>query len=145
MHAQSFAGGRKRSGAAAARRTWTGTVLAISMLPRGVDEYLERRRVLLAQSHEEEADPEPASPPAAKAKPGSAARISAKPGKTLARLDRRLERIAAQAAELNAAIAEHAHDYTRLAERGAGLDTLAAERDALGELEWLEAAEVLEG
>ena len=114
----------------------------ISMLPRGVDEYLERRRVLLAQSHEEAADPEPASPPATKAKPGSADEREAR--KTLARLDRRLERIAAQAAELNAAIAEHAHDYTRLAELSAELDTLAAERDAL-ELEWLEAAEVLEG
>ena len=109
----------------------------ISMLPRGVDEYLERRRVLLAQSHEEEADPEPASPPATKAKPGSAEEREAR--KTLARLDRRLERIAAQEAELNAAIAEHAHDYTRLAELSAELDTLAAERDAL-ELEWLEAA-----
>ena len=114
----------------------------ISMLPRGVDEYLERRRVLLAQSHEDEADLEPASPPATKAKPGSADEREAR--KTLARLDRRLERIAAQTAELNAAIAEHAHDYTRLAELSAELDTLAAERDAL-ELEWLEAAEVLEG
>ena len=114
----------------------------ISMLPRGVDEYLERRRAFLAQSHEEAADPEPASPPATKAKPGSADEREAR--KTLARLDRRLERISAQEAELNAAIAEHAHDYTRLAELSAELDTLAAERDAL-ELEWLAAAEVLEG
>ncbi len=114
----------------------------ISMLPRGVDEYLERRRAFLAQSHEESADPEPASPPATMAKPGSAEEREAR--KTLARLDRRLERISAQEAELNAAIAEHAHDYTRLAELSAELDTLAAERDAL-ELEWLAAAEVLEG
>ena len=112
----------------------------ISMLPRGVDEYLERRRALLAQSHE--APGEAARAPAAKAKTGSADEREAR--KTLARLDRRLERISAQEADLNAAIAEHAHDYSRLAELSAELDALAAERDAL-ELEWLEAAEVLEG
>ena len=114
----------------------------ISMLPRGVDEYLERRRALLAASHEGEAEAAPAPTLVTKAKPGSADEREAR--KTLARLDKRLERIALQEAELNAAIAEHAHDYTRLAELSAELNTLTAERDAL-ELEWLEAAEVLEG
>jgi ATP-binding cassette subfamily F protein uup len=112
------------------------------MLPRGVDEYLERRRAQLAATHSEAASAAPAAAPSAKAAAGSADERVAR--KTLARLDKRLERIAAQERELNAAIAEHAHDYTRLAELSAQLDTLAAERDAL-ELEWLEAAEVLEG
>ena len=114
----------------------------ISMLPRGVDEYLERRRAFLAASHEAESVTAPAPSPAAKAKAGSAEEREAR--KTLARLDRQLVRMAAQEAELNAAIAEHAHDYTRLAELSAELNTLAAERDAV-ELEWLDAAEVLEG
>ena len=114
----------------------------ISMLPRGVDEYLERRRAFLAASHEAESVAAPAPSPASKAKAGSAEEREAR--KTLARLDRQLVRMAAQEAELNAAIAEHAHDYTRLAELSAELNTLAAERDAV-ELEWLEAAEVLEG
>jgi ABC transport system ATP-binding/permease protein len=111
----------------------------ISMLPRGVDEYLERRRALLAEARVE---PEASAPAAAKAKAGSAGERAAR--KTLARLDKRLERIAVQEAELNAVIAEHAHDYARLAELSAELDALTAERDAL-ELEWLEAAEHLEG
>jgi ATP-binding cassette subfamily F protein uup len=76
------------------------------------------------------------------AKPGSADERAAR--KTLARLDKQLERIGVQEEKLNAAIAEHAQDYTRLAELSAQLTTLAAERDVL-ELEWLEAAEVLEG
>ncbi len=46
-------------------------------------------------------------------------------------------------AELNAELLERAHDYERLAELGAELDDLTAERDVL-ELEWLEAAELVD-
>ena len=63
--------------------------------------------------------------------------------KTVARLDKQLERITAREAELNAEIAEHAQDYARLAELSAQLNVLAAEKEA-AELEWLEAAELLE-
>jgi ATP-binding cassette subfamily F protein uup len=120
----------------------------ISMLPRGVDEYLERRHADLVRAA---ATPQPrpapgtpaspAAPAAARAKPGSAEERAAR--KTLARLDRQLERIAAREAELNAEIAAHAQDYARLAELGVLLDELVAEKEAV-ELEWLEAAEVLE-
>jgi ATP-binding cassette subfamily F protein uup len=137
----------------------------ISMLPRGVDEYLERRRnhAIAPNVQGEAANPvsnraiapdvqgvaaNPVSNRAIapdvqpeKAAAGSAEERAAR--KTLARLDKRLERIAVQEAELNAAIAAHAHDYTRLAELSSELDALTAERDAL-ELEWLEAAEVVE-
>ena len=61
----------------------------------------------------------------------------------MARIDKRLERIAEREAELNAAILESASDYARLAELGAELDVLAGEKANL-ELEWLEAAELLE-
>jgi ABC transport system ATP-binding/permease protein len=118
----------------------------ISMLPRGVDEYLERRAAdlhvesgLLAVESGESTLTTP--DPTAKAKPGSAEERAAR--KTIARIDKRLERIAAQEAELNAEIAEHAHDYERLAELSGRLDVLAAEREEL-ELEWLEAAELVE-
>ena len=141
----------------------------ISMLPGGVDEYLARRRsdvesgvvarrIGASGPSSRDLRPEPAattpdsrghnsgfdgSPAGArKAAPGSAEERAAR--KTLARLDKRLERIAAQEQELNAAIAENAGDYTRLAVLSADLETLAAERDAL-ELEWLAAAELLEG
>jgi ATP-binding cassette subfamily F protein uup len=130
----------------------------ISMLPRGVDEYLERRlpaeESLAAprdvtsggssgqQSPVETSVSAPSATEAApaRAKAGSAEEREAK--KTVARIDKQLERIAAREAELNAALAEHAADYTKLAELGAELDVLAAEKAAL-ELEWLAAAEVL--
>lgn len=122
----------------------------ISMLPRGVDEYLERRAAdLHLQLNAESAQSSPgvtaesaqSSPAAAKAKAGSAEERAAR--KTLARLDKQLERIAEQEAALNAEIAEHAQDYEKLAELSARLDVLANEKGEL-ELEWLEAAEVLE-
>jgi ATP-binding cassette subfamily F protein uup len=125
----------------------------ISMLPRGVDEYLERRHPHSARV----TPPEPPSrrelsadsgrvgvsysPPSPKAKTGSAEERAAR--KTIARIDKRLERIAEQETGINAEIAEHAHDYTRLAELSERLDVLHAEKEEL-ELEWLEAAEVLE-
>ena len=143
----------------------------ISMLPRGVEEYLERRShaialelqpdrpaarrsdaiwrgrqpahaadrrsdAIAAEAHT------PAPPePAPKAKAGSAEERAAR--KTIARIDKQLERIAEQEAVLNAEVLEHAQDYERLAELGARLEELAIEKGQL-ELEWLEAAEVLE-
>jgi ATP-binding cassette subfamily F protein uup len=127
----------------------------VSMLPRGVEEYLERRAQLLAR--EEASAQAPPAPPAgpaatsapsagapasaAKAKSGSAEERAAR--KTLARLDKRLERIAEREAELNALVLEHATDHVRLAEISQELGALSAEKDEV-ELEWLEAAEVLE-
>lgn len=117
----------------------------ISMLPRGVDEYLERRAAALHLEIAAEAAPEPepasAAPTTAKAKPGSAEERAAR--KVVARIDKQLERIAEREAALNAEIAEHAQDYVKLAELSAQLDELAAEKDGL-ELEWLEAAEILD-
>jgi ATP-binding cassette subfamily F protein uup len=116
----------------------------ISMLPGGVEEYLRRRAVALAQAHadvdsqQSHVDVQPA---AAKARAGSAEERAAR--KTLARLDKQLERLAEQEAAVNAAIAEAAQDYERLAELADELDNLAAQRDEL-ESEWLEAAELLE-
>src|SRR6476469_1955767 len=135
----------------------------ISMLPRGVDEYLERRTADLAESAQSVAESsssrrelaretgragasshdqprvEPAPP--AKAKAGSAEERAAR--KNIARIDKRLERIAEQEAGLNAEILEHAQDYEKLAELSARLDELAGEKEEL-EMEWLEAAETLE-
>ncbi len=117
----------------------------ISMLPRGVDEYLERRAVTSAGS-------KPAEPSLVQAqnapsrhssrhRSGSSEEREAR--KTIARLDKQLERVAAQQAELDAEMAAHLTDYELLAELGRRAGVLADERDAL-ELEWLEAAELLE-
>ena len=106
----------------------------ISMLPRGVDEYLERRA----------ADLHLAAPPAvagSKAKSGSAEDRSAR--KAMTRVEKQLARIDAREAELHALLAEHASDYARLATLGAELDEVVAEKAAL-ELEWMEAADTLE-
>ncbi len=112
----------------------------VSMLPGGVDEYLRRRAAALAAVPLPTGSSEPA-PAVAKARPGSAEERAAR--KTMARLDKQLERLAEQEATLNAATLEAGQDYERLAQLSAELQVLAAQRDEL-ESEWLEAAEVLE-
>jgi ATP-binding cassette subfamily F protein uup len=122
---------------------------SISMLPRGVDEYLERRLPSTGGGPIEAGDAVPSaqeshqsrSVPDAKAKAGSAEERNAR--KTLSRVEKQLARIAEQEADLNVALAEHVSDYEKLAELGQQLDVLLAEKADL-ELEWLEAAEVLE-
>ena len=134
----------------------------ISMLPRGVEEYLEFRErggpTALgadrgddrARDAAEEPSPAAGSQPgtstrpaagAAKAKPGSAEERAAR--KTVARLDKVLERLAAREAELTADLAAHATDPDRLTAIGAELTALQEEKEA-AEAEWLEAAELLE-
>ena len=131
----------------------------ISMLPRGVDEYLERRTADLSRVDAElrravvssagdastrrelPEEAAPASSAPGRAKAGSAEERAAR--KNIARIDKRLERIAEQEAALNAEILEHAQDYEKLAGLSARLDELAAEKEEL-EMEWLEAAEILE-
>ncbi|WP_205471640.1 ABC-F family ATP-binding cassette domain-containing protein [Nocardioides sp. SYSU D00038] len=124
----------------------------LSMLPRGVDEYLERRaadeRAAAASTHPQEATPTSAAPAAPAAAAASAAPAKARAGsaeeraarKTMSRIDKRLERIAEREAELNAEVLVHAADYERLAGISAELGRLAEEREEL-EVEWLEAAE----
>ena len=112
----------------------------ISMLPGGVEEYLARRAASLAADVPAAAAAEPV-PAVQKVRPGSAEERAAR--KTLARLDKQLERLAEQEAALNAAIVEAGQDYERLAELAAQLDEVVAQRDEV-ESEWLEAAEGLE-
>ena len=115
----------------------------ISMLPRGVEEYLERRLPVESGLVTVETPDSTVTTPDSTvvAKVGSAEERAAR--KVIARIDRQLVRVAEQEAELNAQLAEHAQDYQKLAELGARLDALANERSEL-ELAWLEAAEVLE-
>jgi len=128
----------------------------ISMLPRGVDEYLERRSAAIAASGQvEDAPARPTAAIAASGQPGGQAPVpvpdKARAGsaeeraarKTLARIDKRLARIAELQASLNEQVLQHAQDYERLADLSRELDALSAEKDDL-ELEWLEAAELVE-
>ena len=113
----------------------------ISMLPGGVDEYLRRRAADLAAAAADIAATTTESAPVDRARAGSAEERAAR--KTLARLDKQLERVTEQEAALNAAILGAGQDYERLAQLSAELQALAAQRDEL-ESEWLEAAEQLE-
>jgi ATP-binding cassette subfamily F protein uup len=123
----------------------------VSMLPRGVEEYLERRAQSLhladpsslTSSNDGPASDSTRNRPAAvpKAAKGSAEEREAR--KTIARIERQLERVGVREEKLNAAIVDAGQDYERLAELSAELHEVAAERDAL-ELQCLEAAAALQ-
>jgi ATP-binding cassette subfamily F protein uup len=111
---------------------------SVRMLPRGVDEYLERRRAAHAV---------PSAPVAAAAGTGNAPRAGSaevrEARKTMARLEKQLARLHAEEDSLHAELVTHASDFERLAELDARLRTVTAEREALEE-QWLEAAELAE-
>ena len=122
----------------------------LSLLPGGVDDYLHRRSGTSPRPRGDLSATEGSgqvplrareTPTSAGARAGSAEERTAR--KTLARVEKGLDQLAAQEAELNAEVLAHASDHGRLTLLGARLTELAAEREAL-EAEWLEAAEVLE-
>ncbi|MBV9025583.1 MAG: ABC-F family ATP-binding cassette domain-containing protein [Streptomycetaceae bacterium] len=104
----------------------------LRMLPRGLDEYLERRRAVIEASA--------AAIPAAQAKPRSSAAEVRAVKKELQRIERQLDRIAEKEAKLHAEIAENATDFERVAELDTELRGLRDERDEL-EMRWLEIAD----
>jgi len=122
----------------------------LSLLPGGVDEYLHRRSGTSPRprgefSATEESGEVPLrgreTPTSAKARAGSAEERAAR--KTLARVEKRLEQLAAREAELNDEVLDHASDHERLTGLSAQLTDLAAERAGL-EAEWLDAADALD-
>ncbi len=120
----------------------------ISLLPRGVEEYLERRAAALSA-------PGPSTVQQGVPVGGSLTDRGGAVGKSLSpadvrtarkavtRIERQLARLAEQESTLHAQLAEHAADYARLAELDGRLRQLLAAKDALEE-EWLEAAAVVE-
>lgn len=117
----------------------------VSMLPRGVDEYLERRAQGMAPTGAGAGSGTGAGggdvPTSKRAKPGSAEERAAR--KAVTRVEKAIKRLDAREAELNAQVLEHASDHAKVATLGAELSALAAEKDEL-EMEWLEASELLE-
>ncbi|MDH2428719.1 ABC-F family ATP-binding cassette domain-containing protein [Sphaerisporangium sp. TRM90804] len=120
---------------------------SLSMLPGGVDEYLQRRAsgtALTARAGAPQAARAPAAEQAAQA-PATAA-PSAKElreaRKELSRLERQLDRIGEREATLHSAMAEAASDYGRLAAMDAELKELRAQKESV-EVEWMELAERL--
>ncbi|MFC5148172.1 ABC-F family ATP-binding cassette domain-containing protein [Streptomyces aureoversilis] len=109
---------------------------ALRMLPRGLDEYLERRQRVIEAAVPAVA-PAAAAASAVKQKSAGDARAAKK---ELQKIERRLDRISEQEAKLHARIAEQATDFEAVAELDAELRELAGEREEL-ELRWLELAE----
>ncbi|MDX3236299.1 ABC-F family ATP-binding cassette domain-containing protein [Streptomyces sp. ME03-5709C] len=101
----------------------------LRMLPRGIDEYLERRRAVV-----EAAAPAPAP---AKPKGGGDSRAAKK---ELQRVERQLDKISERESKLHTAIADNATDFEKVAELDMELRSLAAEREEL-ETRWLELAD----
>jgi ABC transport system ATP-binding/permease protein len=142
----------------------------VSMLPRGVDEYLERREAALAGERgapagggttgssnqprssvarrpgPSTADPM-APPPSSDRAAGPASRTSAgerrEAAKAMARVEKQLSRLEEREAELHATLVAHATDHEKLLELDAALKEVQVEKESL-EAEWLEAAELLE-
>jgi ATP-binding cassette subfamily F protein uup len=100
-------------------------------LPGGVDEYLARRRA--ADAEEPDARAERPREPAGQVDQ----RTSREARKTLARLERQLEKLERREAELHAAMAARAADYTALAGMAEELRAVQA-RKAETEDAWLE-------
>ncbi|MFI9627091.1 ABC-F family ATP-binding cassette domain-containing protein [Streptomyces sp. NPDC052042] len=108
------------------------------MLPRGIDEYLERR-------HRMEEAAAPSSAPdrtGRQAAPTTAlsAQAARAAKKELQKVERQLDKVATRETALHAQIAEHATDFEKVAKLDAELRELVEERDAL-EMRWLELAE----
>ncbi|MFJ4826273.1 ABC-F family ATP-binding cassette domain-containing protein [Streptomyces bacillaris] len=113
---------------------------ALRMLPRGIDEYLERR-----QRMEETATPSAAPAPAretsaAPAAPALSAQEARAAKKELQKVERQLDKISTRETALHQQIAENATDFEKVAKLDAELRELVTERDEL-EMRWLELAE----
>ncbi|GGZ99418.1 ABC-F family ATP-binding cassette domain-containing protein [Streptomyces echinoruber] len=109
----------------------------LRMLPRGIDEYLERRQRMEQRAA---ASAPAAAPRPAAGKPEKSAADQRAAKKELQKIERQLDRIAEQESALHARIAEHATDFAKVAELDAELRELAGRREEL-ELRWLELAE----
>ncbi|MFD7746944.1 ABC-F family ATP-binding cassette domain-containing protein [Streptomyces sp. NPDC059698] len=112
---------------------------SLRMLPRGIDEYLERR-----QRMEEETTPSAAAPRTPSAPSSAAPAVSAQASraakKELQKVERQLDKLSTRETTLHQQIAENATDFEKVAKLDAELRELVTERDEL-EMRWLELAE----
>ncbi|WP_028810894.1 ABC-F family ATP-binding cassette domain-containing protein [Streptomyces flavidovirens] len=101
-------------------------------LPRGIDEYLERRQQMI-----EAATPAPAAAAPVKKKASGDARAAQK---EMQKIERQLGKLSDKETKLHAQIAENATDFEKVALLDAELRELVAGRDEL-EMRWMELAE----
>ena len=105
----------------------------LRMLPRGIDEYIERR-------HKMEEAAAAAAPVVQKAAPDRSAADQRAAKKELQKIERQLDKVTEKEARLHTQIADNATDFEKVAKLDAELRELVAERDVL-EMRWLELAE----
>ncbi|MFD7441017.1 ABC-F family ATP-binding cassette domain-containing protein [Streptomyces sp. NPDC059909] len=110
---------------------------ALRMLPRGIDEYLERRARMIEATA---TAPAPAAAPEKSGAPEKSAADVRAAKKELQRIERQLDKISDKETKLHSQIAENATDFENVAKLDAELRELAGEREEL-ELRWLELAE----
>ncbi|GEA81269.1 ABC-F family ATP-binding cassette domain-containing protein [Cellulomonas uda] len=108
-------------------------------LPGGVEEYLELRRVALEGAASSSGTPAAGTDATTTGSPSAADVRAAR--KEVARIERRLAKIADLESALHARMAEQATDHEAVQRLDAELRTLAAEREELEEA-WLEVADV---
>lgn len=111
---------------------------SLRMLPRGIDEYLERR-LQMAGTVTPAAAPASSSPAAAAA-PAVSQQAARAAKKELQKVERQLDKMSTRETTLHAQIADNATDFEKVAKLDAELRELVAERDVL-EMRWLELAE----
>jgi ATP-binding cassette subfamily F protein uup len=115
----------------------------VSLLPRGVEEYLERRAAsLVADVPPDEPGDQPVEPGSRVVEPVGTTPTAAQrreARKTMTRVERQLDKLAEREAALHDELAERAADYERLAALDVQLREVTAEKAALEE-EWLAAA-----
>jgi ATP-binding cassette subfamily F protein uup len=119
----------------------------VSMLPRGVEEYLERRAAdlhLAGSPTPISAEASGSAAPAAPAVPAASAGEVREARKVVTRVERQLSKLTAQEQTLHEQLLENAADHQRLTSLDAELRAVQARRAELEE-EWLLAAAVLEG
>ncbi|NGO68293.1 ABC-F family ATP-binding cassette domain-containing protein [Streptomyces boncukensis] len=122
----------------------------LRMLPRGIDEYLERRERARAAPPPSAAPPASGSGTGSGSGPGSGtgagsgtgkpAGLSRAAQKEMQRIERQLEKVEQRQAALHTEMAEHATDFERVAGLDATLRELAEQHEEL-ETRWLELAE----
>ncbi|MER5492129.1 ABC-F family ATP-binding cassette domain-containing protein [Streptomyces sp. NPDC002490] len=113
------------------------------MLPRGIDEYLERRARMGEAAKAAQPARTGASAPVADPAGGAPARSAAQvraAQKELQRIERQIDRLSGKETGLHERIAEHATDFEKVAVLDAELRALVAEREDL-EARWLELAD----
>ncbi|GAA3473753.1 ABC-F family ATP-binding cassette domain-containing protein [Nonomuraea roseola] len=114
----------------------------LSMLPGGVDEYLQRRAAGTAVTARVAGGAPVAAAPVKVEPTGMSAKEERELRKELSRLERQLDKLAGQEDKLHATMADAASDYAKLGELDAKLRDILSEKDAV-EAEWLEVAERL--